>query len=222
MFKALTGIPSYHEPVPLCIGDTLEEVNNVPFDELSPHVEAELQSKIHTIKTYTNGWYMESSQMFIKSYVDEVLENFDDVYCIYLHRNPIETTMSYWKKLGHKRDTDYFLESHWKKNILRTREPLEYWDNVLWNCYEVRERYLAYKPRFTKTWELDFLSLNDPLEWAKLLRHFGLFKGDLRELPDLKRNALEMEDELVLRKLREEWTLPGVRKFSVFPMGVKV
>ena len=73
IFNSLTYIPSFHEPVPFCIGNVVKEVN-MCVDKHSEDVNICIDSKMRQIEIDTiDGDYMESNQMFIKSYVDTVV-----------------------------------------------------------------------------------------------------------------------------------------------------
>lgn len=217
MFNSLTYIPSFHEPVPFCIGDTVKEVNTY-VDSYSEDVNSEIANKLKQIEIDSiDGDYMESNQMFIKSYVDVVLENFDDVYCIYLYRDPLDTMLSWWKKIHNDLKTDWFLQSHWKKNILRTNKELFFFENARWQCHEVEKRFLKYKQKFTKTYVLDFEKLNDSLEWRRLFKHFRINHKDFRELPKVRQNEIRMSREEALAGLFEDWNKRGRQRFSIFP-----
>lgn len=207
IFGLLTPIPSFHEPIPYCTGDVLREVNE--FKPLSDASKNVLATKVEEIQRNSeDGNYLESSQMFIKCYVETVLDTFDDIYCIYLYRNPIEVVLSYYNKCRDHQD-EWFLKSHWDANVLKTAEPLDYYDNILWNCYEVRERYLLYKHRFAKTWEFDFKDINDLQEWKRMFKYFGISIGDVVKLPDAKRNAISEDRGKTIKALIKDWDKGG-------------
>ena len=119
--------------------------------------------------------------------------------------------------MRHQRTLDWFLQSHWKRNILRTQGRLGYYDNVLWQCYEIRERFLAYKSKFAKTYEISIDALNSPVEIQRMFRKLGVSYTPFRELACLAKNSIEMDDEEVWGGVLRDWNKSGVREFSVFP-----
>jgi len=148
VFRALTGIPSYHEPQPWCVNETLKNVNERTLESNATRVE--LAGKINQIiDSIYNGWYFESSQMFIKAYYSEVLLHFNKIGVIYVERNPLDLLLSYAKKCR-QLEGGWFLRSNWRDNILRTKEELPFHENILWQQLEVRERYKNIKNISTK------------------------------------------------------------------------
>lgn len=208
IFQKLTSIPSFHEPQPWCAGQTLEEVNN-SIGFLSYKTIEELNEKITQVKADTrDGWYFESNQIFIKSYIRPMLENFaGEIGCIYLHRNPIETIISYQKK-NPRRDGAWKLRSHWKKNILRTEEILSFHENNLWQCLEIRERFLKYRQRFTKVFDFDFKDLNKAHVWKLLFNQFGIQHMPFTEIPMAGKNEIIADKNTILEKIIETWDSP--------------
>jgi hypothetical protein len=207
VFRSLTGIPSFHEIQPYCIGKVCEEINN--HVRLSKSTKQFLHEKVAQVKNYSKaGNYMESSSMFIKSYAELMLDSFDDVYCIYLYRNPLEVLQS-WANKCEQKELDWFLQSHWPKNIFSTEKKLPFYENVLWQCFEVRERYYSLKYRFKKTYELDFRDLNNLLIWKKIFKHFGIKAKKVDRLPRLKKNELPADRHKTFDKILAEWDKPG-------------
>lgn len=208
IFRKLTKIPSFHEPQPWCADQTLKEVNNGK-GFLSYKTIEELNEKTTQIKADSeNGWYFESNQMFIKSYIRPMLENFaGEIGCIYLHRNPIETTISYAKK-SPNRNGAWRLKSHWKNNILRTTEPLPYHENNLWECFEIRERFLKYRQKFTKVFDFDFNDLNKVHVWKLLFNQFEIQHKPFTELPKVGRNEIIGDSTAILQQIMETWDAP--------------
>lgn len=214
VFRKLTAFPSFHEPMPRGDGETLRYVNNDlwPF---SRQVEQELTNKVKQIRSDSqDGNYFESSQMFIKSFKDIVWFNFDDVYVIYLYRNPIEVTMSYYKKKlsQEKQWNNWHLQSHWKNNILKTRGKLSFYENCYWECMEIRERFLRiyWELPKEKTFEFDFRKLNDVSEWKKLFKQFGIKHKPFDRLPLVSKNEIHGDKLRTLNGLLSKWDEPGV------------
>ncbi len=212
VFRRLTAFPSFHEPKPRGEGETLKAVNNT--GKLSNYVMDELFAKRIQIENDSrDGNYFESSQMFIKSFQEVVFNFFDDVYVIYLWRNPIEVTMSYYKKkLSQKKQWDnWHLLSHWNNNILKTRGELSFYENCYWECMEIRERFLRLywdMPRH-RTFEFDFRKLNDVSEWKKLFRQFGIKHKPFDRLPTVSKNAIPGDKLKTLKGLLSKWDEPG-------------
>ncbi len=207
IMRKLTCVPSFHEPQPWCVDDTLREVNDLPGAKHSAATTAELEEKWSQVqRDAMDGWYFESNQMFIKSYMQ--LFALDDIGVIYLWRNPMDVLLSYAKKCQ-RREAGWFLQSHWRFNHLRTTEPLSFYENVLWQWYEVRERYMRAREHFGKTYELDFRRLNEPEDWKKLFKHFGIPHRDFTHLPNVKRNEILGDDGAEVAKLRRDWAEAG-------------
>lgn len=207
VFRNLTDLPSFHEIQPYCIGKVCEEVNS--HVRLSKLTKQFLHEKVAQVKNYSqNGNYMESSPMFIKSYAELMLDSFDDIYCIYLFRNPLEVLLS-WANKCEQKELDWFLQSHWPKNILKTENKLSFFENVLWQCLEVRERYYNLKKYFKKTYELDFRDLNNLLIWKKIFKHFGIKAKKVDKLPMLKKNELPADRYKTFNKICREWDILG-------------
>lgn len=186
VFSLLTKIPSYHEMAPYCIGETSKDVNN--NEVISENTRFVFRQKMAKIEHYSrDGNYFEANNMFIKSFIWPVMAHFDDVYCIYLHRNPMDTFLSHADR-GWKFGYDWILQSHWKRNLLRTIEPLDYYENIMWNWFEVRKRFFHWKDDFVKTYDFDFRKLNDLEEYYKLFEHFGIHYKKIDRLPGFERN----------------------------------
>ena len=215
VFKRLTAIPSFHEPIPRCDGEVLKYVNN-PNGRLPNQVRQILVNKISQVREDSvNGNYFESSQLFIKSFADWVINAFrGDVYVIYLYRNPIEVTMSYYKKklTQEKLWNGWHLQSHWKNNILKTRGKLSFYENCYWECMEIRERFLRlyWELPKTNTFEFDFRKLNDVNEWKRLLNQFGIKYRPFDTLPKVKKNEIPGNKLKTLKGLLSIWDKPGV------------
>jgi len=206
MFRQLTAIPSFHEPRPQCLHKVLYEVNNKA--RYSPEVVEELKNKVARVREDSrDGNYFESSQMFIKSYVDMILNEFDTVYCIYLFRNPLKTLLSYYKQ-NPDRVTGWFLKPHWTKNVLHLKNKVGFWERILWEWYEVKARYLLYKKEFKKTYEFDFRKINNAAEWKRLFKHFGVEHKPFEELPQANKNMTAKDDCEALEGLIRDWKKP--------------
>jgi len=207
VFRTLTAVPSYHEPQPWCVDQTLEDINNKNI--LSRYSQIELDDKIQQIRdSVYKGWYFESSQMFIKSYYMQVLENFDNIGCLYIERNPTDVLKSYAKKCRH-RDGGWFLRSNWRANELRMSEELPFYDNVLWQWLEVKERYIKIKRYFNKTYELDFRNINNPDEWRRIFKAFSVPHREFKNLPkNLRKNQSNISDEVIMKKIINDKNKP--------------
>lgn len=185
VIKALTAIPSFYEYVPHCIGKVMEEVNNLV---LSKETEEELDKKISCIKKLTqDGIYFESGSSFIRSYVDRVLDEFDDASIVYLFRDPVDTRTAWYTRKEHQQDI-WHLKSHWKKNLLGTNNILDKHENFLWEWFEIRQRYYHYKDAFNKHFEFDFRDIENPEKWKEFFAHFGIAYKDFNEMPDVYKN----------------------------------
>ena len=207
MFRQLTNIPSFHEPKPWCNGDFCYQVNNCV--RFSKPVMKMIEEKVAQVKKDSvRGCYFESNQMFIKSYVNLMLSRFKDVYCIYLYRNPVEVLLSYYNKCR-ERETEWFLQSNWTKNILETKRKKSFYANILWQCDEIEERYLFYKERFIKTFQFDFRRINDPEEWKRLFKRFRIKYNDFDKLPIGLTNRIDADRRKTLDALIENWDKPG-------------
>jgi len=211
IFDALTDIPSFHEPQPYIINDVLEALNN--NDNLQPHEASVIKEKLDLIELHSkSGNYFESNQQFIKAYVRHVLGRFNDVSCIYLYRNPLDSLISYAEKCRHF-ESDWFLKPEWRHNILRCQPGLSFYEMVLWQWYEVRARYYRWKPYFRKTYELDFKNLSNPDEIKRMFRTLGVDYSPFGELPEVDTNAvvaLALRPlEGMVRRIQRNWGKPG-------------
>lgn len=214
IWKRFTGYPSFHEPIPFCTGQTLREVNNECG--INSDTKRELKTKLEQISIEAKkGNYFEANQMFIKSYVHLVAykKEFRPLYVIYLHRNPIEVVMSYYKKTP-ERDLSWFLQPQWQRNIMRTRKGLSFYEIAFWQWYEIRARFFLWKDKFDKTYDFDFLKISDPEEYRRMFSHFGIEHNLPEKFPEdlftpKNKNALEKDPVDVFNWLIEDWDLRG-------------
>jgi len=207
VFRSLTSIPSYHEPQPWCVDETLEQVNQLSV--LGKVAQIEIDEKIEQIRECSyKGWYFESSQMFIKSYIYRVLTSFKDIGILYIERNPIDVGLSYAKKCKNE-ESGWFLRSNWKGNFLRTEEELPFYPNILWQWLEIKERFNWAKQYCNKYYELDFEKINQPEEWKRIFSRFGVKYKEFSILPKgLKKNYSIDNDEYAKRKFMQRYNAP--------------
>jgi len=211
VFRTLTNIPSFHEPEPFCNGKVMEEVNTkVRYSKETKRILCEKIAQIE--KDSKRGHYMESSQVFIKSYAELALESFDKVYCIYLYRNPIATLLSYVAKNRLSGASwDWTLQSQWAKNILQTEQKLDFPTTCFWQCLEVQERYYSLKKEFKKTYEFPFRDINDPVAWKKLFKHFRIKTKEFYELPEkLRKNCTYIDKAKLLDMVMDKKDSPDL------------
>jgi len=191
MFRNLTDFPSGHEPKPKCMGEVMEDVNNNKV--LRSSTKRVLQKKVEQIRgDAKDGNYFESSNFFMKSFVYTVLGNFDDVCCIHLHRDLYGLLTSFagqFKHYRYRNRRQWWLQSHWKRNILRTKEGLDYFETIVWNYLEIRARFYALKKKFVKTYDFDFNDINNLNAYYKMFNYFGIEAEQVDEIPNFERNA---------------------------------
>jgi hypothetical protein len=210
VFGHLTNIPSFHENQPYCIGQVSKEINNNCVSDKTQRV---IDSKIAKIKCHDS--YFESNNMFIKSFVWPLLDAIDDMYVIYLHRNPHDTFLSHGER-NWKKGLDWFLQPHWERNFMRSIEKMSLLDTIDWNWHEVRERFLRLKKHFVKTYDFDFRKINDLDEYYKLFDHFGIEHKKVDALPEFNRNenteGRSVTDRYldVIADLNTKWDEPGI------------
>jgi len=162
----------------------MKEMNN-DYPDISETTRMVLAEKVKRIKEDSkNDNYFESNNMFIKTFVWAVMEYFGNVYCIYLHRNPWEQFLSHADR-NWKFGQDWFLKSHWKMNIQRVEPELTYYENMIWNWYEVRARFYHWKDKFVKTYDFDFQRIEDLEEYYRLFEHFGIEYKKVDKLPEV-------------------------------------
>ncbi len=212
IFRKLTAFPSFHEPMPRCDGETLRAANNK--EELSEYVMDEFSAKrVQIGRDSRDGNYFESSQMFIKSFDEVAFNFFDDVYVIYLYRNPIEVALSWCKKRSTQEPpyNSWHLQSHWDNNILKTRGKLSYYQNCLWECLEIRERFLRlyWDMPPSRTFEFDFKKLNNVREWKELFRQFEIKHKSFDTLPKVAKNAIPEDRQKTFDRMMADWDEPG-------------
>lgn len=195
VFGALTGIPSFHEPLPWLIGPTCEAVNNRPIRDYFVYPQPifeRLRAKLVEVEKYSlDGWYFESSQIFVKSFADFALESWSgEVACIYLYRNPTGVLRSYRNKFAGKLyKPDWFLRPHWSSNVLKSAEDKSFDETVLWQCLEIRERYLRLRKKFAAVYEMDFDNLGSVWEWKRMFSALGVRHLPFEMMPTgLERN----------------------------------
>jgi len=209
VFNHFTDIPSFHENPPYCIGQTSKEINN---DCISNESQKIIDEKIASVRCHDD--YFGSNNMFIKSFVWPFLDVFNDMYVIYLYRNPLDTFLSHAER-GWRLGWDWLLQPQWKRNFMRTERAMNYLEAINWNWYEVRERYLRLKKYFKKTYEFDFRKLNDLNEYYKLFEHFGIEHKKVDVLPDFDKNTNTgtsvTERYLdIIGDLNKKWDEPGI------------
>jgi len=216
VWKYFTKYPSFHEPVPYCAGQTLREVNNECG--MNKSSREELRTKLLQISgDAKEGNYFESNQMFIKSYLHLVVykKEFRPLYVIYLHRNPIEVTMSYFKKTFPSHDMSWHLQPQWQKNLMRGRKGLGFHEISLWQCFEIRERFLLWKDKFDKTYDFDFRKISDPEEYRKMFAHFEIEHELPQKFPDnffhprKTMNAIQEDPAITFKRIIEDWGARG-------------
>ena len=205
--KQLTDIPSFHEAVPYCIGQTNYEVNDCCISDITHRV---LDAKIRQIEANSDsqGNYFEANNMFIKSFSGAVLNAFrDDVYCIYLHRNPIDVFFSLGNR-NWRKGYDWLLRPQWERSIIKVDYQTTYYEDLMLMWYEVQARFEKLKPQFKKTWDFNFKDLNNLEEYYKMFEHFGIDHKRVSEIPvSLKKNAggdKETIEETLIR-VRNGW-----------------
>ncbi len=213
MFRTMTSMPSFHEPRPFCVGEIVEEVNNKEWMNFSDKTNEELYTKIDQVRrdSDSEGNYFESNQMFIKSYWLDMLKAFGQISAIYIERNPIEVLLSYHLKCPWQENT-WFMESHWENVLMKTEYRQSFLENILWEWFEIKERWKMYKGLFDKTYDLDFYKINEVSEWKKLFAHFGIKHKVFDNIPELKKNAIKRDNEETLKDLISKWNIQGKRK----------
>ena len=208
VFRKYTSIGenAFHEPDPRGIGRTMEEVNQ---NAISSITKAVITEKIRLIGKYEN--YFESSQTFIKTFVWDILGSFDDVYCIYVERNLIDIIFSYFKQSGDYKPKEWLLRPEWPRNIIKgigCRKELSWYELLLFNWFEVRERFLFFKSSFVKTFTLSFEELNDCSAWQNMFDHFGVEYKEPLVFDNLYKNGstTNISCDEMLEKLRQTWS----------------
>lgn len=208
VMQRLSAVPSRHEPKPYCNEEVCREVNDE--DTLSEPTVKELGEKVSQVAIDSRrGFYFESNQMFIKSYYELMLERFDDVYAVYLWRNPLDYLMSCWKKFEHQ-ELDWFLQPHWQKNLMRAPAGMSFYEIALWQWYEVRARWLEHKHLFVDTFDFAFDDLNNRTRWRAFFEQFKIPHNDFDELPPVGKNGIYKTEGDVLEGLRRDWNKSGV------------
>lgn len=213
VFKRFTDYPAFYEESPCCEGQVCREINNIAgITKLTREI---LKDKLNQIlRDSADGNYMEANQMFIKSYVHLVTykKELQPIYVIYLHRNPVDVLLSYDQDL----DLSRFLQPHWSKNQNRCTKGMSFNEIVLWQWTEIRERFLLYKPKFTKTFDLDFNDICNPETWKLLFNHFEIkcdyipsdFAESLKEDKKIKK-SLHLSEGKSLGTMRRNWSKKG-------------
>ncbi len=220
MFKYFTDIPSFHEPLPKCVSWTCKEMNSGD-KAITGKTRKIINTKIQRIgDAAKDGWYFESNHMFIKSFFPEVMDEFNNVSCIYINRPIINYLLSYSRR--GKRDKwplDFQLDPSWRENGGQPdNNDYGFYEMVAWNWFEVKARYLKSKHLFKKTYEFDFRKINDIAEWQKLFDHFEVpMKRKLDKIPDdMYRHQSGYTEEMIpsiVKHIQNNWKTPGVPQF---------
>jgi len=128
--------------------------------------------------------------------------------------------VSYYQKCKH-RELDWFLQPHWKANILRREGDFSFMDIVEWNMDEVEARFEYYKPRFVKTWDFDFKNINNLKEYYRMFYHFEIEYKKVKTIPKLDKNP--QKDPMqgnALGAMKRNWHLKGMKKWR-FPLDIQ-
>jgi len=207
IFRTFTDIPSFHEPFPRGIGRVMEEVNTCAVSEETRKV---LEAKIQIIKeNSSDGWYLESSQTFIKTFVFDFIEVFDDLGCIYIHRNLYDIIRSYAKHTDFQIPEEWFLRPGWARNEIYfpCKDEWSWFDIVSFNWFEVKQRFLAFRKYFKWTKEIDFADISNPDTYYQIFRELGIspkFEITKEKLDSLWKNKSK-DYPLLSEKIRENW-----------------
>jgi len=184
----MTDYPAFHEPVPYG-AELMKAVNNEGCMD-----EKILEEKFKAIRSATvAGNYFESSNMFIKVWAEAVVENMEDVCCIYLERNPLDVLISFAEYVTYHNAPFYptrsFLNPSWQHNLLRIPGRSKWAEAILWNWYEVKARFEKMKDLFHSTYSFHFEDLNSIKAWHGLFDHFGMKYNPSAPLPRVWKNT---------------------------------
>lgn len=209
MMKQLTAIPSFHETEPYCIGQTNYEVNNCCTSDITKRVLAAKVRQIE-INSDSGGNYFESNNMFIKSFSGTVLNAFrGDVYCIYLHRNPVDVFFSLGNR-NWRKGYDWLLRPQWERSVIKIDYPTTYYEDLMLMWHEVQARFNQLKPQFKKTWDFNFKDLNNKKEYYRMLEHFEIPYQEINIVSlNLKKNIGGNKEtiESTLIRVRNGWEI---------------
>ena len=185
LFNDTTNIPSYHIPSPQCTGKTFYDYNN--FIENN-----ELKLKKKKIKnSIKNNCYFESSQLFLRCFVDEMIELKKELnipLCvIHVTRDPLECAKSY----TNRKSTPGVTKWRWrpsldfKRNYYKIeKKGLNTFQLNLWDWIENEIRFNHYKNNFDKIYDLNFEDYGDESKLIGLFEYFNInvnkdkIKGD--------------------------------------------
>lgn len=187
VLSELLGLDVKHEYTPHCHAEAMRDLNN--NDTYSEETNRDLDMKVLKIRR-VEGDYVDVGQGFMKSYIYRFIDEFDDMDCIHLFRDPKEV-MESWKSRKPSQQEKWHLKSHWKKNLTRTNHILPEYENWEWECGEIAARFKHYKPYFRRTFEFDFRDLNDPSRWRELFSEFDIEYKAFDSVPDVFRNESE-------------------------------
>lgn len=188
LFKNITVIPSFHYIEPICHGQIMKKKNNNKDIKIP-----EIEKKIKILKKYEN--IFESSHIFLRVYVDEVLKQLKHIYVIHLTRDPLEVGKSYnnrGSEPGNLKKLPWRLPVNLKYNRLHIKTKMTKYQKNLYDWIENEMRYQEYKLRFDKTFDLYFDDLNNIEKIENMLKYFNINynKNKLSELHllNLKKN----------------------------------
>ena len=184
----MTNYPAFHEPKPYGA-----EIMKMVNDEGRMDGKI-LQEKISAIKRATiDGNYFESSNMFIKVWAEAIIEEMEDVCCVYLERNPLDVLISFAEYVTYHNNPHYptrsFMNPSWKYNLLRIPGRAKWAEAILWNWYEVKARFEKMKDSFYMTYSFRFEDLNSTKAWQAMFNHFRIKYDPSAPLPRVWKNT---------------------------------
>jgi hypothetical protein len=175
LFSYASDIKGHHIPEPQCAGNVLSDYNNYIKNPILNDKKEAIRASIR------NDQYFESSQLFIRCFVDEVLELREElsvpVGVIHIVRDPLTCARSYTnRKSGPDEPRCRWRPSmSIKKNFLKIDEDdLSLFQKNLWDWFECEIRYHSYKDRFDRAYDHLFSNHNNYDKLKDMFRYFDV------------------------------------------------
>ena len=184
IFNVCSDTCACHEPRPVMHGEAMNLKNRgLPF-----RMQKKYPSKLASIRLRARGhqFYVETNHMFIKSFVDPVVQAFRDrVTIIHLVRDPVDVAKSLYllgvipgTRRGNKWSLDYDAQENLIKlsDYLRGETFSHDFYKCLWYWYEIEARTIYYKKKYPDIKYVEFKTedLSNIKEVSALLDELGM------------------------------------------------
>ncbi len=181
IFKKIEGCAAFHEAFPAMKGECMMR-RNQGDSRLAKYIYDTVKSV--KIRQYAAGkrYYMDSNHMFIKSFIDFVINDFGEkVKVIHLYRDPVKVASSMVSLNtipGTPIGNEWYLDYHAPENFIKIPDILDNdevfssdWFRSLWYWYEIEARVAFWRKKLKKVQFVDIATeeLNNPKNICDLL-----------------------------------------------------